>query len=127
MKTPASILRIPVHAVLGMLPVGIWTFAQFAEPARFDRALLDFPAFRPVIEDKAGLHLWLACKAREFVGTQRIAPLPPRIADETWLLLPRLAKKQRRIEAIELRHLGSVSLQWPISSIGMRRVSSLLD
>jgi uncharacterized membrane protein len=31
MKTPASILRIPVHAVLGMLPVGIWTFAQFAD------------------------------------------------------------------------------------------------
>jgi uncharacterized membrane protein len=31
MKTPASILRIPVHAVLGILPVGMWTFAQFAD------------------------------------------------------------------------------------------------
>jgi uncharacterized membrane protein len=31
MKTPASILRIPLHAVLGILPVGMWTFAQFAD------------------------------------------------------------------------------------------------
>jgi uncharacterized membrane protein len=31
MKTPASILRIPVHAVIGMLPIGIWTFAQFSD------------------------------------------------------------------------------------------------
>jgi len=31
LKTPASILRIPVHAVVGMLPFGLWTFAQFCD------------------------------------------------------------------------------------------------
>src|SRR3954447_25182232 len=31
MKTPASILRIPLHAVLGMLVFGIWVFAEFAD------------------------------------------------------------------------------------------------
>lgn len=31
MRTPATILRIPLHAVLGMLPVGIWAFAQFSD------------------------------------------------------------------------------------------------
>ncbi|HZP86880.1 MAG TPA: DUF2231 domain-containing protein [Burkholderiales bacterium] len=31
MKTPGSILRIPVHAVLGMIPFGVWAFAQFSD------------------------------------------------------------------------------------------------
>jgi len=31
MKTPASILRVPLHAVLGMIPVGLWIFANFCD------------------------------------------------------------------------------------------------
>ncbi|MCW5621795.1 MAG: hypothetical protein KIS79_11865, partial [Burkholderiales bacterium] len=31
MKTPASILRIPLHAVLVMIPVGAWFLAGFCD------------------------------------------------------------------------------------------------
>lgn len=31
MKTPASIVRVPIHAVVGMLPVGLWIFASLCD------------------------------------------------------------------------------------------------
>ena len=33
MRTPATVLRIPVHVVLVMLPVGLWLFAGFCDLA----------------------------------------------------------------------------------------------
>jgi len=31
MKTPASIFRVPLHVILGMIPVGLWIFANFCD------------------------------------------------------------------------------------------------